>query len=87
MGSFNASHFAQAFGLQEAIQIFVSTSARSGVPLDLEYAMSVLAVAFPDVREAPEVVEEAIIQAAAEGLCRLRLGCSSYQRSPLAHAA
>jgi hypothetical protein len=87
MGSFQPSHFAQAFGINEAINIMVSTSARSGVPLDLEYVMSALMIAFPDAERAPQVIEEAVIQAAADGLCRLRLGSSSYQRAPLAEAA
>ncbi len=87
MGSSQATHFAQAFGISEAIYIIVSTAARSGVPVDLESVMSALAIAFPDVEQAPEVIREAVIRAAAEGLVPLRLGSSSYQRSPLADAA
>ena len=76
------SHFSQAFRIHEAIQILISASSRSNRPINLGQALASLTSDFPDARRAPEAVEQAILEAAAEAYVPVDIGPPMKERAP-----
>jgi hypothetical protein len=80
-----ASHFKQAFDISYAIQIIVSTSVRTGIPVDGRRVVAMLCARFPDAKEAPEAVERALLLAAQEADATIRT--NEVATAPAARAA
>ena len=68
------SHHQQAFEIQNAIRIAVSTAQQRGIAVDLSVVTAILTNAFPDAAGAPEVVQLALKNAAENARVPVRNG-------------
>jgi hypothetical protein len=73
MSGAHTSHFRQAFDISCAMQIIISSSMRTGIPMSVPRVVAALCDAFPDAEQAPEAVEQALLMAAADAGASIRV--------------